>query len=135
LVNEGYLRKFILNPGLPSEVRAQRQPQAPADHLGSTLVQCREVNAIFDNSPIEDTTTKERTIYVNEACRDSHPAIVTRTLRPQWASLFSEEHSYAIHFLHNNALVVTVQIECCKVSKIQVGEGSSANILYGHALD
>jgi len=27
MVKEGYLRVFILNPGLPSEVRAQRQPR------------------------------------------------------------------------------------------------------------
>ena len=77
LVNEGYLWEFFLNPRLPLEVRVQRQLEAPVEHLGSTLVQYREVNTIFDNSPIEGTTTKERTLYVNEACRDSHPTIVT----------------------------------------------------------
>ena len=50
LVNEEYLREFILNHELPSEVRVQRQPEAPVEHLGSTLVQYQEVDVIFDNS-------------------------------------------------------------------------------------
>ena len=58
LVNEGYLWEFVLNPRLPSEVKVQRELEAPAKHLGITLVQYREVNVIFGNSPIEGTTTK-----------------------------------------------------------------------------
>ena len=57
------LLKFILNPGLPSEVRVQRQPEAIDEHPGSTLIQYREITAIFKNSPIEGTTAKERTLY------------------------------------------------------------------------
>jgi len=48
---------------------------------------------------------------------------------------FSEEDSYAVHFPHNDALVVTTQIRSSKVSKILVDGGNSINILYGHALD
>jgi len=66
----------------------QRQPEALAEHPSSTLVQCREVNAIFENSLIEGTTTKERTLYVNKARRDNHLATVTRLLHLLWASLF-----------------------------------------------
>ena len=39
-----------------------------------------------------------------------------------------------MHFSHNDALVVTVHINCCRVSKILV-EGGSVNITYDHALD
>ena len=48
---------------------------------------------------------------------------------------FSEEDLYTIHFPHNDALVVTTHIGCCKVSKILVDGGSSVNILYDHSLD
>jgi len=78
LVNQRYLQKFVLNTGLPSEVRVQRQLETPAEHPGSTLVQYQIVHAIFANSLIKGTTTKERTLYVNEARRDNHLAIVTR---------------------------------------------------------
>jgi len=58
----GYLQEFVLNPKLRSEVRVQRQPEAPAEHCGCTLVQYQEVNAIFRNSPIEGTSNKEKTL-------------------------------------------------------------------------
>ena len=94
LVNEGYLREFILNPGLPSEVKVQRQSEAPAEHPGSTLVQNREVNAIFEISLIENTTNKESTLYVIEAWRDNHLAIMTHPLTsPGGPVFFLEENS------------------------------------------
>jgi len=40
-----------------------------------------------------------------------------------------------VRFPYNDALVMMIHIECCKVSKILVDRGSSVNILYGHALD
>jgi len=40
-----------------------------------------------------------------------------------------------MHFSHNDALVVTVHIGCCRMSNILVDGGSSINILYGHDLD
>jgi len=40
-----------------------------------------------------------------------------------------------VRFPHNDAWVMTVYIECCKVSKILVNKESSVNILYGHPLD
>ena len=48
---------------------------------------------------------------------------------------FSKEDTCAIHFPHNDTLVVAIHISCCKVSKILVDKESSVNILYGHALD
>jgi len=58
LVNKGYLREFILNLGLPSEVRMRKQPKTIDEHRGSALVQYREVNIIFRTSSVEGTTAK-----------------------------------------------------------------------------
>jgi len=114
----------------------QRQPETTDERSGSTLIQYREVNAIFWSSPIEGTITKERTIYVNKAWRDNYLTITTRhPTSPGGPVFFSEEDAYSVHFSHNGALVVTVLIDCCKVSKILVDGGSIVNILYGHALD
>ena len=55
-----------------------RQPEITDKHPSNTLVQYREVNVIFKNSPIKGIATKERTIYVNEAQRDNYLTIVTR---------------------------------------------------------
>ena len=108
MVNEGYLWEFVLSLELPLEVRVLRQPEAAAEHLGSTLVQCREVNTIFGNFPIEGTTTIERTLYVNEGRRDSYPVI-------DGPVFFSEEDSYVVHVPHDDALIVTAHIRSCKV--------------------
>ena len=85
------------------------------------------MNAIFGSSPIEGTTIKERTIYVNKARRDNYPAIATRPPTSlDGPAFFSEEDAYFVHFLHNDALVVTIHIDCCKVLKILVdGEAAS----------
>jgi len=97
LINERYLQEFVLNPRLPSEVRVQRQPEAPTEHAGSTSVQYREVNTIFGNSLIEGTTNKERIIYVNEVQRDNHLATMTRPPTfPGGPVFFSEDDSYAV---------------------------------------
>jgi len=98
--------------------------------------QYREVNVILRTSPVEGTTAKGKTIYVNEAQRDSYPVVLTRPPSPLGRSVFfSEEDAYTVHFRHNDALVVAIHIVCYKVSKILVAEGSSVNIMYGHALD
>ena len=47
---------------------------------------------------------------------------------------FLEEDAYAMHFPHNDALVVAIHIGCCKVLKILVDVWSSVNILYEHSL-
>jgi len=126
----------VLNPGLPSEVMVQRQLDALVERPSSTLVQYQKVNAIFRNSLIEGTTTKERTLYVNEGRRDNHLAMVTRPpTSPSGSVFFLEEQSYATHFPHNDALVMTAHIGRCKVSKILVDGKSGVNILYGHTLD
>jgi len=102
----------------------QGQPETTDEHAGSTLVQYKKVNTIFENSLVEGTTTKERTIYINEARRDNHLTIVTRPpISPGRPVFFSGEDAYSVHFSHNDALVMTVHIDCYKVSKILVDWG------------
>jgi len=92
--------------------------------MGSPLNQYNEVNAIFENSPVEGTTTKERTICVHEARRDNYLALVTRPPKsPDKPIFFSEEDACSMHFPHNDALVMIVHIDCCKVLKILVNGG------------
>ena len=98
--------------GYPRRLECRGNPKSQT-HPCSTLVHKREVNAIFENSPIEVTNTKERIIYVNEARRYNYPTIVTHPpTSPGMPVSFSEEDSYSVHFLHNDALAVTVHIGC-----------------------
>jgi len=92
------------------------------------------VNAIFETPRKKAPAQKKRTIYINEARRDNYPAIVTCPPTSPGKQSFSEEDAYSVHFPNNDALVVTVHIGCCKVSKILVDGRSSVNIMYGHAL-
>ena len=102
----------------------QRQLETTGEHAGNTLVQYMEVNAILGNSPVEGTTTKEGTIYINETRRDNYMKIVTHlTTSSGMPVFFLEKDAYFVHFPHNDALVVTVHINCCKVSKILVDGG------------
>ena len=106
------------------------------DQAGNVFIQYKKVNAIFDTSPIDGTTAKQRTIYVNEARRDNYLAILTHPPSPLGRPIFfSEEDAYVVHFPYINALVMTIHISCCRVSKILVDGGRSVNILYSHALD
>jgi len=113
----------------------QRKLSPQDGQAGNTLIQYKKVNAIFSNSPIEGTTAKGRAFYVNKARRDNYPVILTRLLSPLGMPIFSEAYAYAVHFPHNDALVVNMHIGCCRASKILVDRGSSVNILYGHAFD
>jgi len=45
----------------------QRKLSTLDDQASNVLIQYKEVNAIFDTSPIEGTTLKGRVIYVSEA--------------------------------------------------------------------
>jgi len=87
------------------------------------------VNAIFGTTPIEDITVKEKVIYVNEARRGGYPIIlISLPSSPGRPIYFSETDAYAVRFPHQDALVVTMHIGCCRMSKILVDGG-------GHALD
>ena len=113
----------------------QRKPETTGEHTNSTLIQYKEVNAIFRNSPVDGTTTKERTIYVNETQKDNCPTIVTRSpTSPGRPVFFSEEDAYFMQFPHIDALVIMTHIGYCTVSNILVDRESSINILYDHTL-
>jgi len=47
----------------------------------------------------------------------------------------SDSDALVVHFSHNDALINTMLIDNCRVSKILVNGGSSVNILYRGALD
>ena len=69
LVNRGYLKEFILNPGQPSKVKVQKETtkdQQQRNVANHALVKNLEVDVIFDACPLEDTP-RERAIYINEA--------------------------------------------------------------------
>jgi len=58
LVNQGYLQKFVLNPGQLSETKVKKGAlEVPQQE--SQAIQYRKINAIFGASSIEDTTSLE----------------------------------------------------------------------------
>ena len=92
------------------------------------------MEAIFGACPLERTTSKEKTIYINEARRSNYPMVLTGPPPfPCRLISFSEVDVYAVHFSHNDALIITMHIDSCRVSRIL--SGSTVNILYGSALD
>ena len=60
---------------------------------------------------------------------------LTVPLAPSKPVSFSESDASTLHFLHNDALIITMPIGSCRVSKILVDGGSFVNILYEGALD
>ena len=88
--------------------------------------------SIFGASPIEDTTTKERAIYVNMArCMVlmGPPSTLSRLVT------FSDVDTHVVLFPHNDVLVITLLIGNCRVSKILIDAGNNINFLYEGALD
>jgi len=96
----------------------QRLPETMDEPRSNALIQYKKVNAIFETSLVEGITTKGRTIYVNEAQRDNYPTVLTRPSSPLGRPVFfSKEDAYAVHFPHNDTLIIAVHIDCCKVSR------------------
>ena len=61
--------------------------------------------------------------------------LIGPSLIPSKPIIFLEAYVCVVHFPHNDALVITMHIGNCWVSKILVGNESSIKILYGGALD
>jgi len=134
-VNQGYLKEFILDPGQPSEVSVHKEnPETsqPEGHATQALIHYHEVNAIFSASSIEGTIKNERAIYVNMARRMVLTGPPSTPGRP---ITFSDADVHAALFPHNDALIVTLLIKNCQVSKILIDADSRVTILYGSALD
>ena len=75
-------------------------------------------------------------IYINEACRINYLTVLTGPpLTPSKLIMFMETDACVVHFSHNDALIVTMHIDNCRVSRILVDNGSSIDILYRGALD
>ena len=105
-------------------------------HNQPCTCQLQRGGAIFSVYPLEGNTSKEKVIYVNETRRTNYPTVLIGP--PLFLSrlvTFSEDDAYAVHFLHNDALIIIMHIGNCRVSRILVDNGSSVNILYGSAPD
>jgi len=74
---------------------------------------------------------KQRAIYVNMTRR---MVLLDPPLTSSRPITFSDADTHVILFPHNDALVVTMHIGNCRVSKIPIDVGSSVNILYGAPL-
>ena len=114
-------------------IRCNYQQERQANQ---TLIQYREVNTIFGASSIEGITAKKKAIYINEARRSRYPTVLTDP--PPTSSRpisVSDANAMAVHFPHNNTLIVIMIIDNCRVSKVLVDGGSFVNILYRGALD
>jgi len=99
-------------------------------------VNYREVDVIFGACPLEGSTLKKRSIYINEACKANYPMVlIGPPLTRRKLIMFSKEDAYAVHFPHNDTLIVTMHLDNCRVSRILVDSESSVNILHGGALD
>jgi len=94
------------------------------------------LTTIYDVSPMEGITTKEKVIYINEARKSKYFTVLTDLpLTPRNPISFSDADAMVVHFPHNDALIVTTIIGNCRVTKVLVDRGSFVNILYGGALD
>lgn len=48
---------------------------------------------------------------------------------------FSNEDARGMFFPHNDALLITIHINNCKVTRVLIDTTSSVNIIYGQTLD
>ena len=137
LVNWRYIKGFNLKPGQPLEVKVQKAaPETPkqGNPASRTLVSYREVDAIFSACSLKSTTSREKIIYINEANRSNYLTVLSPPPFLSRPISFSEADACTVHFSHYDALIVTMHIGSCQVSRILVDSGSSI-ILYGRAVD
>ena len=120
----GHLQEFVFSLVKPSETKVKKgAPEFP--QLESQAIQYWEINAIFDASPIEGPTSRERAIYINEARMSKYPTVLTGPpLAPSEPISFSDSYGSAMHFSHNDDLIVIMIIGKCRASKILVDGGA-----------
>ena len=129
-MNQGYLKEFILDPEQPSEVRVHKENLETSQlegHATQALIHYQEVNASFSASSIEGTIKKKRAIYVNMARR---MVITGPPSTPGKPITFSDADVHAALFPHNDALIVTLLIKNCQVSKILIDAGNSHYLVW-----
>lgn len=94
------------------------------------------MNAIYKATPIEGCTSKDRKIYVNQARRDlPFSNFTSPPLPPTKPITFTDEDATGVHFPHNDALVITIPIGNCRVSRVLIDPSSSVNIINEKTLD
>jgi len=104
--------------------------------MSHVLIDYKEVKTIFGACLLEGTTSKEKAIYINEARRSNYPTLLIGLPPfPSRSVSFTEADACAVHFPNNDALIITMRIGSCRISRILVDSGSSVNIWYGSALN
>ena len=107
----------------------KRGPEVPQQE--SQAIQYLEVDTIFDASPIEGTTSREKAIYIKKARRSKYPMVLTGPpLTPSRPISFSDSDVSVVLSSHNYVLIVTMLIDNYRVSKILVdGEAPSTSCI------
>lgn len=140
LLEQGYLKEYALSPEATQAANdIKNAPQSSGSgepQIGKGAPQYKVVNSIHGATAIEGLTAKDRKIYVNRARQEPPLANFTSPpLPPTMPITFTDEDAAGIHFPHNDALVVTIPIGNCRVSRVLIDQGSSVNIMYGQTLD
>ena len=138
LLQQGYLKQYTLAPGIVPNPAPKKSAPAPGSGKGKDKgpATYKMVSAIFGATPVEGTSSKERIIYVNQAWMDQDSTSYTSPpLPPSEPITFTDEDAFGVPFPHNDALVITIPIGNCKVSRVLVDTGSSVNIMYGQTLN
>ena len=106
---------------------------SPTSHA---LVNYQEVDGIFRSCPLKGTSSKEWSIYINEARRTNYMTVmIGLPLIPSKPIMFSEADACPVHFPHKDTLIVTIHIDNYWVFRILISSGSSVNVLYRGAID
>ena len=109
----GYLQEFVHNPGQPSETKVKKGPLEVPQPESQTIMY-QEINSIFGASLIEGVISRKMAIYINEARRSKYPMVLTGPpLALSKPRSFSDFDTPAMHFPHNDALIITMLIGNC----------------------
>ena len=127
LIRQGKLQKFVRKERTdqpPQEHQPRRDNERPRPPIG-------DIRMIVGGTSAAGSSKKARKTYLRMVQNVQMTGSVPKIARRDSPIVgFSEEDARRLHHPHDDALVVTVQLEEYNLHRVLVDNGSSADILY-----
>ena len=127
LIRQGKLQKFVSKEKTdppPQDQHPQRDNERPRPPI-------RDIRMIIGGTAIAGSSKKARKTYLRMVQNVQLTGVVLKIARREGPIIgFSEEDARRLHHPHDDALVVSLQVEDYNMHRVLVDNGSSADILY-----
>ena len=127
LIKQGKLQKFVRKEKTdlpPQEQHPKRDNECPRPPIG-------DIRMIVEGTSTTGSSKKARKTYLQMVQNVQLMGSIPKIARKEGPIIgFSEEDARCLHYPHDDALLVSIQVEDYNMHRVLVDNGSSADILY-----